>query len=205
VRWLLDAGLPDLTDRYPAGSVDGVLLTHYHMDHVQGLFRARWGCDTHLPVIGPEDPVGCDDLFKHPGILDFTRIARPLEWLLLGDLEIMPLPLNHSRPTLGYVFHHQDQSFVYLTDTCGLPEETQAVLADAPPDVMVLDCSYAPQLERPRNHNDLTIALETVSVVGPKQCFLTHVDHRFDAWMIDHPEAIPNGVEVGRDGLQLEI
>lgn len=35
---LLDAGLPDLLERWPAGSFQQFLLTHYHMDHVQGLF-----------------------------------------------------------------------------------------------------------------------------------------------------------------------
>lgn len=36
---LLDAGLPDLMERWPAGTFQQFLLTHYHMDHVQGLFR----------------------------------------------------------------------------------------------------------------------------------------------------------------------
>ncbi len=35
---LLDAGIPHLMDDWPAGSFSAVLLTHYHMDHVQGLF-----------------------------------------------------------------------------------------------------------------------------------------------------------------------
>jgi phosphoribosyl 1,2-cyclic phosphodiesterase len=35
---LLDAGIPHLMDDWPAGSFQQFLLTHYHMDHVQGLF-----------------------------------------------------------------------------------------------------------------------------------------------------------------------
>lgn len=34
---LLDAGRPDLMEHHPAGSFQQVLLTHYHLDHVQGL------------------------------------------------------------------------------------------------------------------------------------------------------------------------
>lgn len=33
---LLDAGIPHLMDDWPAGSFQQFLLTHYHMDHVQG-------------------------------------------------------------------------------------------------------------------------------------------------------------------------
>lgn len=39
---LLDAGIPHLMDDWPAGSFRQILLTHYHMDHVQGLFPLRW-------------------------------------------------------------------------------------------------------------------------------------------------------------------
>ena len=31
---LLDANADDLLSRFPAGSIDRILLTHYHMDHV---------------------------------------------------------------------------------------------------------------------------------------------------------------------------
>jgi ribonuclease BN (tRNA processing enzyme) len=32
-----------------------VLLTHYHLDHVQGLFPLRWGVGAPIPVYGPPD------------------------------------------------------------------------------------------------------------------------------------------------------
>ena len=50
---LLDAGLPHLMDDWPAGSFQQFLLTHYHMDHVQGLFPLRWGVGATIPVYGP--------------------------------------------------------------------------------------------------------------------------------------------------------
>ena len=60
---LLDAGIPHLMDDWPAGSFRQFLLTHYHMDHVQGLFPLRWGVGASIPVYGPPDEQGCDDLF----------------------------------------------------------------------------------------------------------------------------------------------
>ena len=60
---LLDAGIPHLMDDWAAGSFQQFLLTHYHMDHVQGLFPLRWGVGATIPVYGPPDEAGCDDLF----------------------------------------------------------------------------------------------------------------------------------------------
>lgn len=41
-----------------------------------------------IPVYGPPDEAGCDDLFKHPGILDFSHTLEPFvvfELQGLGD------------------------------------------------------------------------------------------------------------------------
>src|SRR5690606_15266687 len=72
-RWLVDSGLTDLAERFPPGSINGVLQTHYHADHVQGLLHWRWGKGMRLPVLGPDDPEGFADLYKHPGMLDFSQ------------------------------------------------------------------------------------------------------------------------------------
>lgn len=47
------------------------------MDHVQGLFPLRWGVGDSIPIYGPPDEQGCDDLFKHPGLLDFSHTMEP--------------------------------------------------------------------------------------------------------------------------------
>lgn len=205
IRLLLDAGIPTLGDRFPAGSVAAILLTHYHMDHVQGLFPIRWGTDTRMQVIGPEDPAGCDDLFKHPGILDFGTKARAFEAFELGDLCITPLPLTHSRPTLGYAFEQAGCRIAYLTDTCGLPTETERWLLAHRPDVLILDCSYPPRTLTPRNHNDLNMALQIFDRLQPRRCYLTHVDHSFDAWLMEGAQALPPDMEVAYDGQVLVI
>ncbi len=56
-----------------------MLLTHYHPDHVQGLFHLRWGCGESIPVYGPKDPQGCADLYRHPGVLDFQVPLKPFK------------------------------------------------------------------------------------------------------------------------------
>lgn len=55
-RWLIDSGLVDLCERFPPHSLDGILQTHYHADHAQGLLHLRWGQGLVIPVHGPADP-----------------------------------------------------------------------------------------------------------------------------------------------------
>ncbi|AJR05694.1 carbon-phosphorus lyase complex accessory protein [Photobacterium gaetbulicola Gung47] len=122
---LIDANAEDLLRRFPAGSIDSIVLTHYHMDHVQSLFDLRWGLNLSIPVFGPDDPVGCDDLFKHPGILDFKAARQPFEHFYWRDIRITPVPLIHSKPCLGYVFEYRGKRIAYLTDTVDLPEKVK--------------------------------------------------------------------------------
>ena len=87
-RYLIDAGQLHLCERFPHGTLQGIFLTHFHPDHVQGLFELRWGVNITLPVYCPPDPQGCADLYKHPGILDFQdALEGPLTYDLVSLLK----------------------------------------------------------------------------------------------------------------------
>jgi len=200
-RWLIDSGLTDLTERFPPRSLSGILQTHYHADHAQGLLHLRWGQGFVIPVHGPVDPEGLSDLYKHPGILDFSQPFAAFESRQLGAINVTALPLLHSKPTLGYLFEGAGRRIAYLTDTVGLPEATTEYLQRQPLDALVLDCSLPPQPQTPRNHNDLTLALQIIKDLQPEQAVLTHVGHTLDAWLMKEPRELPPGVIVARDGL----
>lgn len=203
-RLMLDAGRTDLCERFVPGSLDAILLTHYHMDHVMGLFHLRWGLGESLPVFGPADPLGCDDLFKHPGLLAFQEPLQPFRERQIGPFQVVPLPLNHSRLTHGYLIGAEGRSLAYLTDTVGLPVETLDYLQRHRPDLLVIDCSEPPREVAPRNHNDLGMALDSVAAIGAGQSWLTHVGHRLDEYWLDRPQ-LPAGVGVARDGLCVSL
>jgi len=202
-RWLIDSGLPDLTERFPPRSFNGILQTHYHADHAQGLLHLRWGQGLTIPVHGPVDPEGLSDLYKHPGILDFSQPFSPFEKRLFGELQVTALPLLHSKPTLGYLLEGGGRRMAYLTDTVGLPPDTMAFLQQQSLDVLILDCSMPPQPQTPRNHNDLNLALQIIEQLQPRQGVLTHVGHTLDAWMIEHAGALPGHVVMARDGMMV--
>lgn len=203
-RILLDAGLMDLHQRFAPGSLDAMLLTHFHPDHVQGLFHLRWGVGDRLTVHGPKDSVGCADLYKHPGMLNFQTV-RKFESFTLGDLNITPLPLIHSKPTLGYAVEGPGGArFAYLTDTLGLPPKSQAYLQNWGAFEMALDCSFPPR-PAPGNHNDWDTALACIEAVQPTRAWLTHIGHTLDDWLLSHPPLFPETVYLAADGQIVDV
>lgn len=202
-RWLIDSGLPDLTERFAPRSFNGILQTHYHADHAQGLLHLRWGQGLVIPVHGPVDPEGLADLYKHPGILDFSQPFDSFETRAFGTLNVTALPLQHSKPTFGYLLEGHGRRIAYLTDTVGLPPDTTAWLQRQALDLLVLDCSMPPQPQTPRNHNDLNLALQCIEELKPQSAVLTHVGHTFDTWLMAHRMEFPGNVSVGFDGCVL--
>lgn len=199
-RIAIDAGLADFGTRFPSGSLDAVLLTHYHMDHVAGLFEIRWGKGASLAIHGPVDEKGCDDLHTHPGILNFSATVEPFQRFSINDIHITALPLIHSRPTLGYFVEVDGARIAYLTDTVDLPASTLAFLQTHRPDLLLLDCSHPPSDTPRRNHNDLNLALSLQQKIAPLETWLTHISHDLDAWLMAHPESLPRGVSIAQDG-----
>ncbi|MFK7701458.1 phosphonate metabolism protein PhnP [Pseudomonas caspiana] len=202
-RWLIDSGLTDLAERFPPRTLSGILQTHYHADHAQGLLHLRWGQGLIIPVHGPQDPEGLSDLYKHPGILDFSQPFDAFETREFGELTVIALPLLHSKPTLGYLLKGEGRSIAYLTDTVGLPDTTAQYLRREPLDVLVLDCSMPPQPQTPRNHNDLNLALEIIEHLQPGKAVLNHIGHTLDAWLMEHGHELPEQVVIARDGMQV--
>lgn len=200
---LLDAGLPDLMERWPAGSFQQFLLTHYHMDHVQGLFPLRWGVGERIAVYGPPDEQGCDDLFRHPGLLDFSHIVEPFVVFELQGLQVTPLPLSHSKLTFGYLLESAHSRVAWLSDTAGLPDKTLKFLLNNHPQTIIIDCSHPPRAETPKNHCDLNTVIAINETIRCPRVILTHISHQFDVWMMENP--LPAGFEAGYDGMEIVL
>lgn len=204
-RYLIDAGRMDLAETCERERPAAVLLTHYHADHVQGLFHLRWGSGEAIPVHGPKDAHGCADLHKNPGILAFQPGLKPFRPLALEGLEVTPVPLNHSKPTLGYCIGGLNAKLAYLTDTLGLPSETERFVRQWQPDAIILDATHPTSHLEPRNHNNLSMALDIIERVKPKQAWLTHLSHAVDAEAMSVRLALPANVALAHDGLELEL
>lgn len=202
-RLLIDAGIMDLHKRFSVGSYIGFLLTHFHVDHVQGLFHLRWGNGALIPVWCPNDPLGCADLLKHSGCLDFRSYLHHGVPFNVEGLKITPLSMQHSKPTFGYLFEFDGNTVAYLTDTDGLPFETeQYLLLVNKLDALVLDCSFPPALER-GNHSDIDTAFDIYERLLPKQFIITHIGHELDCWLQDNQ--VPSSLVIGCDGHKVDL
>ncbi|PHQ25755.1 phosphonate metabolism protein PhnP [Marinobacter guineae] len=203
-RILIDGGLMDLHKRFAPGELDAILLTHFHPDHVQGLFHLRWGKGPSIPVLIPPDPDGCADLFRHPGMLDFSP-QEAFTAFEIGPLKVTPVPLIHSKPTFGYVFEPAGgPAFAYLTDTRGLPRETRDFLQTMKPEGLAIDCSFPPS-NQPKGHNDWALALDCIKAVGPARAWLIHISHDLDNWRLSTNPELPAHIRVAQDGDRVDL
>lgn len=198
VRLLLDAGVMNVAEQFPLGALSAILVTHFHVDHVQGLFHLRWG-EGELDVYAPHDAEGCADLYKYPGPLKFKHLSK-FDAFRVGDVRITPVPLVHSKPTLGYCIEHDGARLAYLSDCRELPSATATFLQEWKPHTICLDCTYPPGTEGNRNHFDLPEAIALSQNHPDSDIVLMHIGHRLDEWLLAHPDALPEGVTMARDG-----
>ena len=108
-----------------------ILLTHLHLDHIQGLmfFAPLFRPESEIIVWGPASPeaslrerigryisapLAPVEVRELPAALSF-REAEPLEWQL-GPARIRAQSVTHRGPTLGYRIDDGDTSLCYIPD-----------------------------------------------------------------------------------------
>jgi phosphoribosyl 1,2-cyclic phosphate phosphodiesterase len=205
---LFDAGPDFRAQALAAGlrSLDAVLLTHSHFDHVAGLDDLRPLCHGigSMPVYG--SPRTLADVrqrfayaFEDDSSSGSTRPSLELrpagEPFAVGDTEIYPFDVLHGTWTItGY----RVGGLGYITDASKIPPESWELLGGL--DVLVLN---ALRREPHPTHYTVAEAVEVVAALRPRRAFLVHMTHG-----IDHAAdsaALPPGVEFAYDGLELEI
>lgn len=204
-RYLLDAGRMDLVESCERNRPAAIFLTHYHADHVQGLLHLRWGVGEAIPVFGPKDAHGCADLYRNPGLLDFRPGLKPFKPIHLDGMTVIPVPLMHSKPALGYCLDDGGTKLAYLTDTLGLPQKTERFVRDWGPDVVVLDATYPASHLEPKNHNNLPMAVQIIERLGCPQAYLTHISHRLEADLLRDSSQLPAHMRLAQDDDDLRL
>lgn len=203
--YLLDAGRMDLVQHCEHRRPEAILLTHYHADHVQGLLPLRWGKGLPIPVYAPDDSQGFADLYKNHGILDFRPPLQPFQSFALGAMTVIPVPLEHSKMTLGYAIEHADVRIAWLADTLGLSAPSLEFLVEWQADTVIVDANHPDSQHPSRNHNSLSEALALIRQLAPRQAWLIHIGHDLDRFLMEHPNTLPDNVYISKDGLVLEF
>lgn len=116
--------------RQPAARID-LLLTHLHLDHVEGLgfFGPLWDPEAELHIWGPPSPLkSLEDrlaILLSPPLFPVHLAdipSRPIfhdvpetEWQL-GGATISAQPISHPGPTVGYRIEENGRTLVYMPD-----------------------------------------------------------------------------------------
>lgn len=191
--------------------LDGVLYTHEHADHVNGIDDLRVFSVMRrapLPIYGAETTLamlkaGYRYIFDD-GVEPFAGTSKPrLELHELtaeraeevGGIEFLPLAFEHGHGTvLGFRFG----PIAYLTDVKRVPEAARERLRGV--EILVLNALWW----RPHpTHLSIPEAIETAQAIGARRTLLTHLTH--ETGHADLLSRLPAGVEPGYDGQTLEI
>jgi phosphoribosyl 1,2-cyclic phosphate phosphodiesterase len=208
-RLLVDAG-PDLREqalRHRIASVDAILFTHGHADHILGMddvraFNARlrgaMPCygdaatlrdirQTFWYVFDPKTPKG--------GGLPQLELFEVLGDFCVGRTVVEPIPLWHGRRgILGFRLG----GFAYLTDCSAIPESSWPRLGEL--DVVVLDALR----DRPHpTHFTLEQAIDAARRIGARRTLFTHMCHDLPHQATS--ERLPDGMTLAHDGLGIDV
>ncbi len=191
-------------------TVDAVLFTHDHADHVHGIddLRVMSQRNGELSLYGPSDTldriVRRFDYIFDPAVVAPEGTSKPKlrpssltagESRRIAGIDVLPIALSHGVMTVyGYRFG----SFAYLTDVKTVTDEAIAALVGVR--VLVLNALF----DRPHpTHLSIPEAIDVALAIGAEQTYLTHLTHRYSHQ--DLSTRLPDGIEPAYDGLTLTV
>ncbi len=211
---LLVDSCPDLRRqalRHGLASIDAVLYTHGHLDHVSGFDDMRafgWKKEERLPLYAGEGTMQIlrrmYDWAFAPGN-NQKGYVRPEphvhggEPFAVGDLRVVPVPVLHATvETYGYVFEWEGRSIGYVCDVKEIPPSSMDLLRGL--DILVLD---ALRYKDHWTHLTVDESLALMRQLRPKRGFLTHMGHEIDYRKL--ADALPANIMPAYDGLSVEL
>ncbi|HET8649599.1 MAG TPA: MBL fold metallo-hydrolase [Gemmatimonadales bacterium] len=198
---LIDAGV---------SSLDAVIYTHEHADHVAGIddlrmFSVRQRAP--VPIYGPPEtlerlraayPYIFDDEKPFKGTSKPQLRPTPLqpgERVEIAGIPVLPLAFQHGNLR---VFGYRFGNIAYLTDLKALPDAERAALQGL--DLLVLNALWW----RPHpTHLSIAEAVQTALALGARRTLLTHLTH--ETGHAELAAALPPGIEPAYDGLTVEV
>lgn len=192
--------------RNDISSVEMILFTHYHADHIHGLDDVRkFNQSMQGSIMCYADKLTGDRLRQ----IFFYAFERKYSWgaiphitleempgeLRLDEVRITPIPVRHGLARiLGFRFNDA----AYLTDCSAIPPESMEKLKGLK--LLIID---ALRHEPHPTHFNLEEALEMIERIGPEQALLTHLSHDFDHEKVE--ATLAPHVRLSYDGQIVEL
>jgi phosphoribosyl 1,2-cyclic phosphate phosphodiesterase len=205
---VIDAG-PDFRQQMLSHQVrhlNGILLTHEHVDHIFGLDDIRafnWVQKMPTDIYAEERvQIAIKRIFdyvfatsKYPGIPQMHLHLIENKPFVIDDLTIVPIRGFHYKlPVFGFRFG----KIAYVTDVNRLDPEELDKLRGL--EVLVLN---ALRKEDHISHFSLSQALNLIAEVKPAKAYLTHISHQM-GFYDEVQKELPEHVFLAYDGLVIE-
>jgi phosphoribosyl 1,2-cyclic phosphate phosphodiesterase len=189
-------------------SVDAVLYTHGHADHVLGMDDLRplsFGKPDGLPLYADDSTATIIerifeytfrkvDRYPTSARVNLNRVpTTPGYEIPLFGATFIRVPVIHGRTTIaGYRFG----SAAYLTDMSDIPDESLPLLQNL--DLVILD---ALRRKPHGSHSHLEKSVAFVEKLNAKRAYFTHISHDLDHETVN--AELPQNIRLAHDGLQL--
>jgi len=209
-NFVIDCG-PDFRQqmlRENVKSLDGILLTHEHSDHVAGIDDIRpfyfnqgdisfYATERVFNALHTRFGYVFETENKYPGAPTITEITIDKETsFTIGNKTVTPVEALHNLlPVLGFKI----DGFTYLTDVKTMRETEIEKIKNT--EVLVVNALR----ETPHaSHFNLEEALAFIAKVNPKRAYLTHISHLL-GFHETVSKKLPENVFLAYDGLKLEL
>ena len=202
--------------------VHAIMITHWHFEHWIGLVELhawdRKGISSYKPNF---------DVFMNkytfseyekilPALIDSTNPwlqtrykihkVQPGDMFEIGKIGTMVVELEHSLPSVGFIFKVNKRRIAYLVDSSSaFPRKTIDNVKECA-DILILDNTW--EKTEGSGHMDITQAVEFVNKIAPRIAFATHIGHKnLPHEKLDKTLRIKtNGIlKAAHDGLKVDI
>ncbi len=206
---VVDSG-PDFREqmlRAKIKSLDALLFTHAHRDHMSGLddirgfnFRMKKAievyCEKAVEIAIRREFFYAFEEPKYPGVPEMNIHTIGLNQFELLGMPIIPIRVfHHKMPVLGFRFG----DFVYITDANRIEASELEKIKGCK--VLVLN---ALRKEPHISHFTLNEAIEIAQIIKPEQTFFTHISHQLGTQQ-ELENELPQRMHLAYDGMELNF